>query len=166
MTRYMTEILSEISKDPTTIPKWKDNAALKMVLGYAFLPENKFVLPEGEPPYKPDDAPIGMSPTNFLQEVRRLYIFTKAKDLIPLRREQLFIQLLETLHPSEARLLLAIKDQTLPELYKGLDVKLLVANGLLPERILALPTLLANAPQATDTVPVKRKPGRPKKVKI
>jgi hypothetical protein len=160
MTKILPEIFEEIAKDPATIEKYKDNTALKLILGYAFLPENKFVLPDGDPLYTPDKAPQGMSPTNFYQEIRRLYIFTKAKDLHPLRREQLFIQLLETVHPSEAKLLLAIKDQTLTTLYRGLDVEALVKNGLLPERVLNL----VKPEPVKEPEPIKKKRGRPFKV--
>lgn len=153
MTKFLTEMLEEIAANKDAVQKYKDSTALKLFLSYAFLPENKFVLPEGEPPYKPDAAPLGMCPTNLMQEIRRLYIFTKAKDLYPARREQLFIQLLETVHPTEAKLLLATKDQNLIGLYPGLDVEALKSVGLLPSTIAAPP-----APQP------KRKPGRPKKV--
>src|SRR5210317_1419713 len=96
--KYLTEVLEEINSDPKTIEKYKNDVALKMLLEYAYLPEKKFDLPEGDPPYKPDDAPIGMSPANLRMEIKRLYIF-KREDLKPLRREQLFINLLESVHP-------------------------------------------------------------------
>jgi len=161
MTKILPEIFEEIAKDPNKIPTYKDNTALKLVLEYAFLPENKFLLPDGDPPYTPDKAPIGASPTNFYQEIRRLYIFTKAKaDLNPLRREQLFIQLLETVHPTEARLLLAIKDQSLTNEYRGLAVEALVKNGLLPERVLNL----VKPEPVKEPEPIKKKRGRPFKV--
>lgn len=156
MTKYLTEMLEEIAANSDMVAKYKDNTALKLLLTYAFYPENKFVLPEGVPPHKTDAAPLGMSPTNLIQEVRRLYIFTKAKDLYPARREQLFIQLLETVHPSEAALLLAVKDQTLLDLYPGLNVDKLIAEGL----------LLPFNPLPKPPAPVaKRGRGRPKKVR-
>lgn len=163
MTKYLTEMLEEIAADSTAIVKYKDSTALKMLLEYAFLLEKKFILPIGDPPYKPDAAPLGMCPTNLMQEIRRLYIFTAAKDLYPTRREQLFIQLLETVHPSEAKLMLAVKDQTLLELYPGLDVAALVNGGMLPQS--ALNQYKDKKPESTIGV-VKRKPGRPKKVKV
>lgn len=151
MTKYLVEMLEEIAANSDNIAKYKDNTALKMLLHYAFLPENKFVLPEGTPPFKPDAAPIGMSPGNLTQEMRRMYIFTKAKDLYPARREQLFIQLLESVHPSEAKLLIAVKDQTLLDLYP-MDFNKLIEYGLLPE-------VKAPPPKPVE----KRKPGRPRK---
>ena len=129
--KYLTEVLEEINSDPKTIEKYKNDVALKMLLEYAYLPEKKFDLPEGEPPYKPDDAPIGMSPANLRMEIKRLYIF-KREDLKPLRREQLFINLLESIHPDEAKLLLAVKEQKLNKLYKKVTRKVVEEAGFIP----------------------------------
>jgi hypothetical protein len=76
-----------------------------------------------------------MSPANFTQEMRRLYIFTKAQPLARLRREQLFIELLESVHPSEAKILCAIKDQTLDKMYKNITADLAADNGFIPRVI-------------------------------
>lgn len=129
--KYLTEVLEEINSDPKTIEKYKNDVALKILFEYAYLPEKKFDLPEGDPPYKPDDAPIGMSPANLRMEMKRLYIF-KREDLKPLRREQLFINLLESVHPDEAKLLLAVKEQKLNKLYKKVTRKVVEEAGFIP----------------------------------
>jgi hypothetical protein len=131
MAKFITEMLDEINDDPKSIVKYKDNAALRVIFEYAFIPEKKFLLPEGDPPFKPDAAPIGMSPSNLMMELRRLYVFCR-KDLTPLKREGLFISLLEGVHPSEAKLLLAVKDQSLPKLYKKITHKLVADVGFVP----------------------------------
>lgn len=130
--KFIPELLQEINENIETIEKYKDNIALRMIFEYAFLPQKKFDLPEGEPPFKKDAAPIGMSPANFIQEIRRFYIFTKERQLQTVRRETLFIQLLESLHPSEAKLLITIKDQKLTDEYPNITPHVLVANGFLP----------------------------------
>ena len=133
MAKYITEILKEVNEDPKLLSTvYKDNAALRYIFEYAFVPEKKFELPEGDPPYKQDAAPIGMSPANLYQEVKKFYVFCR-KDLKPIRRETLFIQLLENVHPDEAELLLAIKDQTLHKKYKKLTKAQLIKAGFLPE---------------------------------
>ena len=134
MTKFIPEILKEVNEDPKTLEKYKNNAALKMLFEYAFLPEKKFDLPEGDPPYKKDSAPLGMSPANFVMEMRRLYIFTPARPLPKIRKEQLFVQLLEGLHPSEAEILLAVKDQKLNKLYKKINAKLVAEYGFIPKQ--------------------------------
>ena len=133
--KFITEILNEINEDPTLIVQYKAHTALRMLMQYAFDPAIKFALPEGEPPFKKDAAPIGMSPANFVQEFRRFYIFAPQKELAQPRREQLFVQLLENIHPDEAKVLLAVKDQTLPKLYKNITLDLLIDNAILPETL-------------------------------
>ena len=129
MSKFITEMLSEINENPDAIVKYKDNAALKLTLEHAFNPEKKFVLPEGDPPYKEDAAPLGMSPGNFLMEMRRLYVLCR-KDLPALKRETIFIEMLESFHPSESKVLLAVKDQNLTSLYKNVTHKLAFDNGM------------------------------------
>jgi len=129
--RFLPEILDEINADPKLLgTKYKGNSALKIIFEYAFLPEKKFLLPEDEPPYRPDAAPIGMSPAILTQELRRFYVFLR-KDLKPIKREALFISLLESVHPSEAKLIIAIKDQKLPKLYKKITRKVVEAAGFI-----------------------------------
>ena len=130
MARFIPEMLTEINDDPKTLEKWKDSAALKILFKHAFEKEHKFVLPEGDPPYTEDAAPIGMSPANFTQEMRRLYIFCRA-DLQPIKREALFIGLLESIHPSEAKIVLAVKDQKLNKLYPKITAKLVATAGMI-----------------------------------
>lgn len=134
MAKYIIEILEEVNKDTTNLAKHRDNAALKFLFQYAFIPEQKFVLPDGAPPFKEDSAPIGMTPANFTQEMKKLYIFTKSRELPKVRREQLFIQLLESVHPSEAKLLIAVKDQTLNKLYKNITADLAADYGFIPRQ--------------------------------
>jgi len=131
MAKYITEILTEINDDPQLIEQYKSNAALRILFEHAFIPERKFILPEGEPPFKPDAAPLGMTPANLLMEMKKLYIFCR-EDLQPIRRESLFINLLENVHPEEAKLLLSIKEQKLSKLYKKITKKLVSDAGFIP----------------------------------
>lgn len=134
MAKYITEILEEVNADPSALEKYKTNAALKFIFQHAFMPEHKFDLPEGAPPFKEDAAPLGMSQANLIMETKKLYIFTKAKELNKVRKEHLFIQLLENVHPSEAKLLIAVKDQKLNKLYKKITAKLAADHGFIPRQ--------------------------------
>lgn len=131
MAKYITDILTEINSDPKKIEQYKTNAALRFIFEHAFLPEKKFALPEGEPPFKPDAAPLGMTPANLYMEVKKLYVFCRT-DLNTLRRETLFINLLENVHPTEAKLLIHVKDQNLPKLYPKITHKLVADAGFIP----------------------------------
>jgi len=133
--RFLPEMLDEINEDPKLLQtKYKGNSALKIIFEYAFLPEKKFLLPEDEPPYRPDAAPIGMSPAILTQELRRFYVFLR-KDLKPIKREALFISLLESVHPSEAKLIIAIKDQKLNKLYKKITRKVVETAGFIAPEV-------------------------------
>lgn len=134
MAKYITEILDEINKDPSTLAKYRDYMPLKFIFQHAFIPEQKFDLPEGDPPFKADAAPLGMSPANLIMETKKLYVFTKAKEINKVRKEQLFIQLLENVHPTEAKLLLAVKDQKLNKLYKKVTADLVADYGFIPRQ--------------------------------
>lgn len=135
MTEYLVEILEKVNKQPEKLAEYRENMGLKYLFQYAFIPEKKFDLPEGEPPFKPDPAPLGMSSANFTQEMKRLYVFTKEQQLTKVRREVLFIQLLENVHPSEAKLLCAVKDQSLDKLYKNITADLVADYGFIPRQV-------------------------------
>ena len=107
----------------------RTNTAVMKMLEYAFSDKVKFELPEGAPPYKKSEVLDNES--GLYQELRRMYLFVEGgnPNLKPLRRETLFIQLLEGIHPDEAELVVAVKDKTLP--FKGITRKLI--EEALPE---------------------------------
>ena len=74
-------------------------------------------IPEGSVPYTPNDAPVGTDHTRLESEYRGLYRFFKGGDntIKPLKRETMFIQLLEGLSAEEAELLCLVKDGKLSE---------------------------------------------------
>ena len=78
------------------------------------------VIPEGDVPYTPNDAPVGTDHTRLEQEYRGLYRFFKGGDnrLNTLKRESMFVQLLEGLHQDEAELVVLAKDGKMNDKYK------------------------------------------------
>lgn len=122
-------ILDFTSKLPNEEEKIKclqanNNNAILTILKYAYDPNIKWLLPEGDPPYTPCEYP---HQENMLyQEIRRLYLFIEGgnPNLNPLRRESMFIEILQTVDPEDAKLLLAMKDKKLP--YKGLNSKIVL----------------------------------------
>ncbi len=78
------------------------------------------VVPEGEVPYKENEVPIGTDHTSLRREYKHLYNFVKGGNdgLSSLRRETMFIQMLEGLHPEEAKILCLVKDKRLQTKYK------------------------------------------------
>jgi hypothetical protein len=130
MRKYVTQMFDEINADPDKLALYKNDAAIRIILTHAFVPEKKFILPEGEPPFKPASEPLGMTPTNLFSELRRMYVFCRA-DLTPFKRESLFISFLEGIHPTEAAMMIAVKDQELHKVYPKITRKLLEKHGLL-----------------------------------
>ena len=90
------------------------HGALKEILKYTYDPNIKFLLPPGNPPYKSvvDETE---NPTYLYGLVRKLYLFVEGgnPNLKSQRREYLFIELLESIHPKEAEILLQVKDKKL-----------------------------------------------------
>ena len=124
MAQPITEILSELNENPKLLEtKFRDRyAALKVIFEYAYDKEKKWLLPEGDPPYKPPSEPLGMTPTNLYTELRRFYVFCRA-DLKQLQRETMYVGLLEGIHPDEAKMIGAVKDQKLNKIYPKLSRK-------------------------------------------
>jgi len=124
----LSEILekaSKLSKNQEKIDFLRQHFSqpLGIVVKYALDPNIKFVLPEGEPPYKPND--LTGQETRLYSEARKLYLFldTCTKNINKIRREALFIEMLENVDPKDAKLLIAMKDKKLP--YKNLTLKLI-----------------------------------------
>ena len=97
-----------------------DSVPLRQVLKGAFDPNIEWLLPDGDVPYTANDAPVGTEHTLLQQEAKRLYLFTKGGDnsLSSTKRQTLFIQMLEGLHPEEAKIICLVKDKNLTEKYK------------------------------------------------
>lgn len=93
-----------------------DCPALREILRYTFDPRIQWILPPGSPPFKHTEE-VGAE-GRLYAEIRKLYLFVQGgnSNLSPIRREQLFITMLETVYPGDADLLLKMKDKNLPGL--------------------------------------------------
>ena len=99
-----------------------DTKELRQILKAAFDPNIKWLIPEGEPPFEKNDAPVGTEHTYLKSEAHRLYHFIEGgnSNITQSKREMMFIQMLEGLHQDEAKLLLGMKNKSLNKMYKGL----------------------------------------------
>jgi len=99
-----------------------DSPGMRMILKGAFDPKIEWDLPEGTPPYIANEAPAGTEHTYLEVEAKRLYNFAVGGNdqLNKIRKETLFIQMLEGLHASEAKVLIDVKNKSLNKTYKGL----------------------------------------------
>ena len=121
----LSEVLAKVSKQRTKAKKiqvLKENESLhlKSVLIWNFDDSVVSVLPEGPVPYDKNEAPAGTEHTYLAHEHKLLYNFIKGGNdfLKPVKREQLFLQLLEGLHEDEAEVICLMKDKNLTSKYK------------------------------------------------
>jgi len=121
----ISEILRKVSnaktkKEKVDLLKKHNTPALRQLMVINFDESIISELPEGDVPYTPNDAPVGTDHTRLEQEYRGLYRFFKGGDprIKSLKRETLFVQLLEGLSSEEAELLVLCKDGRLNEKYK------------------------------------------------
>ena len=121
----LSEILQKVSSAKTKKEKVEllqeyNNNGLRAVLIINFDESLKFLLPEGEVPFDANDAPAGTDHTRLDHEYRGLYRFFKGGDssIKGMRREQMFVQLLEGLHKDEANLLVSACNNDLQSKYR------------------------------------------------
>ena len=121
----LSEVLAKVSKQRTKAKKiqvLKENESLhlKSVLIWNFDDTVVSVLPEGPVPFDKNEAPAGTEHTYLAHEHKVLYNFIKGGNdfLKPVKREQLFLQLLEGLHEDEAEVICLMKDKKLTDKYK------------------------------------------------
>jgi len=143
MNLLVPEILDLVEKtkskaDKVQVLRQNETPGVRGILRLNFDTNVKFDLPEGEPPYKKDkDRPIGYQPANLITEVKRFYIWVDPKQNISrLRKEQLFVEMCEGLHYTEAEVLCLAKDRKLKERYKSLNEDLVreAFPGLIPPK--------------------------------
>ena len=121
----VAEFLEKVSKlkkkeEKIAALKANDSFVLRTILQGAFDPRIKWLLPEGEPPYKPNDL---VDQENVLiKDARKLAYFVEGPypGLKQIKREAMFIEMLETVAPADAKMLCAIKEKKLP--WKGITV--------------------------------------------
>lgn len=99
-------------------------------VGYEQGPYN---LPEGKTPIKEEGLPEGMSDTTITMEFRRILTLLpngSAAKIPQWRREEIWMQVCQGVHPKETELLDAVKDQKILDVYPALaDVLESFLNG-------------------------------------
>jgi len=127
-TPLLSEVLKKVHNAKTKekkieLLKQYDCEPLRMVIKSSFDPNLEWLIPEGEVPFKANESEEGTEHTMLRKEARKLYRFIRGGDttLPQFKRENMFIQMLEGLHITEAQLLIDAKDKKLHQVYKGLS---------------------------------------------
>lgn len=127
---YLKEIDdAEPEKKIELLKKYGAVSPLNFILSLNFRHDLDIGIPEGMPPldiYKRDES---MHPDTFpgiLQtEIRRIVTMVQHKDSMPkVKREHIFLQVLEAIPPKEADVLIFAKDHALTELYPTITYEL------------------------------------------
>ena len=103
-----------------------DSLPLRIILQACYDPNVQWLLPPGVPPYKPND--LVDQEHILIKDIEKLKYYIKGfyDDLPQLKRETMFVQLLENIAPKDAELICQIKDKkpikgiTLEHVTKGL----------------------------------------------
>lgn len=129
ITLRVHEIIERTSLAKTRADKIKilqdhqKNWALKDILRGSFDDAVQWNLPEGKPPYEPADE--SSVPSNLSKHNKKFANFVKGGpgDRMPAyRREKMFIDILEIIHPKDAELMISMIDKKQPA--KGITKKL------------------------------------------
>ena len=123
MKKPIYQLLDDISKIESINERGKAlkqevqaTPALGVLLKYAYDPKIEFLLPEGETPYTPSQFD---EPGMLYTELRRLYLFVKDghPTLKQVRRESLWVELLQSVSAKDAIILDGVKNKKLPVPY-------------------------------------------------
>lgn len=117
------------SEDRVRVLRENDNGGLREILKNSF-DNTKFLLPSGQPPFKKNETDD--QDTSLYMDIRRLYLFKEGgnKNLSQSRREMLFIQILEGIHPDDADMLCLMKDKKIQTRWKKVNKE--VVNTAFP----------------------------------
>ncbi len=120
----MHEVLQKVSNAKTKKEKIKllqemNSNALRMLLIINFDDSVVSMLPPGNVPYTPNDAPEGTEHTILEKEARLLHHFFKGgSNVSQVKRENMFVQMLEGLNAGEAEALVLAKDKKIGKRWK------------------------------------------------
>lgn len=122
--QLVSEVIQRVSNAKTRDEKIEilrhyDSPALRAVLIWNFEDNVKSDLPEGDVPYTPNDAPVGTEHSKLIHEWQKFNHFVYGvTNTTKIKKEVMFIQLLEALHASEAELVCLMKDKQIQKRFK------------------------------------------------
>lgn len=114
--KYIHEVLLETCKlenREDRIKYLQENAykQVKSVLQLCYNDRIQLDLPKGKPPFTP--CPEGREPAPIANAFKPIGLTVKGNSVTRMKKEKIFIQILETLHLEDAKLLCAAKDGTI-----------------------------------------------------
>lgn len=120
----ISEIFRKVNNAKTKAEKTEllrkyNSQTLRSLLIWNFDESVKSMIPEGDVPFTPNPAPEGTDHIKLENEGKKLFYFVKggADSMSQTKREQIFLGMLESMHPDEAEVLILIKDKKLQKKY-------------------------------------------------
>jgi hypothetical protein len=119
----ISEVLRKVNNAKTKEEKKKlllqnNTQVLRSLFIWNFDESVVSMLPEGEVPYTPNPAPEGTDHLLLENEGKKMFHFVKGgSGITQSKREQIFLGMLEQLHPDEAEILCLVKDKKLQKKY-------------------------------------------------
>lgn len=120
------ELVQAASTEEERIKILQDNncLAIRDVLRAAFDDTIVFTLPKGLPEYRDNLSNEGKAPTSLMRSTRQFTYYVQRGEgdkMQPMKREMLFLRLLEGIHPKDAKIVCAMKEKRLQEEYTALS---------------------------------------------
>lgn len=130
-TPLISEILRKVNNAKTKEEKKKillenNSQTLRSLFIWNYDESVISMIPEGDVPYTPNPAPEGTDNVMLVNAGKKLHYFVKGGGAISqLKREQMFLGMLESLHPDEAEVLCLVKDKKLQSKYTRISKTLI-----------------------------------------
>jgi len=107
----VVEMVANVNKLDERVKILQDNDswAIRDLISLSMNPKFVWLLPDTPPPYTP--APEKSYPTSLLRENKKFKFFIKNlgyNDLSQMKRERIFISILEGIHPEDAKILIKV----------------------------------------------------------
>jgi hypothetical protein len=124
------EVCEELSrlktqKEKVEFLKQYQSFALKTIIQLNFNDRIKLDLPEGKPPYRQDQCPQSTLIAATKSAIRPIGRLVVGSQIPALKKESMFLRMLESLNLKDAEMLWRAKDGVLNELYPKLTKKLI-----------------------------------------
>ncbi len=148
MVKSLYEILEEannIVSVPERIAFLNNNnsTALQTILTVAYDTNIEWMVPDGQPPYKPAEKSLDdhgqLLNRNIIRKIRMFVRTPEYENMKQIKREQLYIQFLEMINYKDAELVIAARNGKLP--FRRIDKRFVVK---------CFPTLLSDSQNFTE----------------
>lgn len=127
----ISEVLRKVNNAKTKAEKKKillenNSQVLRSLFIWNYDESVVSMLPEGDVPFTPNPAPEGTDHLLLENEGKKMFHFVKGgSNINQSKREQIFLGMLENLHPDEAELLCLVKDKNLQKKYTRISKALI-----------------------------------------